>query len=102
MVGTALGAAFGAALSQLLGGGPWVIGLAILVVVPACTVLTLDDAAVVAAYVAAIVVLEHAESPWVYAAFRLIETSLGIALAVATSYAFTAIEAATSRQSREE
>jgi uncharacterized membrane protein YgaE (UPF0421/DUF939 family) len=102
MVGTVLGAALGAGLAQFLGGSPWVIGLAILIVIPACTVLRLEDAAVVAAYVAAIVVLEHAGSPWVYAGFRLLETSLGIVLAVATSYVFTALEGASSRATREE
>ena len=101
-VGTVLGAAFGAALSQLLGGSPWVIGLAIVVVIPLCTLLKIDDAAVVAAYVAGIVVLEYGGSPWVYAAYRLVETSIGIAFAVVTSYVFTAVEAAVSHESREE
>ncbi len=95
IIGTLLGAAFGAAISQLLGGDAWTIGLAILLVFPACTLMRLDDAAVVAAYIAGIVVLEHSESPWVYAAFRLAETTLGIALAVVISHLFAKVESST-------
>ena len=43
------------------------------------------EAARVAGYVCAIVLLEHGANPWVYAFWRFTETVLGIAVAIAVS-----------------
>ena len=47
--------------------------------------LRLDAAAKVAGYVCGIVILSHDAAPWGYAVYRVIETLLGIAMAVLVS-----------------
>ena len=49
-------------------------------------VFSLPAAAKVAGYVSGIILLDHGDSPWSYALFRMIETVLGIAAAVAVSF----------------
>jgi hypothetical protein len=47
--------------------------------------LYLEAAAKVAGYVCGIVLLDHSDSPWSYALFRMIETALGIGAAMCVS-----------------
>jgi uncharacterized membrane protein YgaE (UPF0421/DUF939 family) len=85
LMGTVLGAALGAVIDLLLPPGIWVIGLGVLTAMFFSYLLHLRDAAKVAGYVAGIVMLEHGDSPWIYALYRTIETMLGIGLAVLVS-----------------
>jgi uncharacterized membrane protein YgaE (UPF0421/DUF939 family) len=85
LAGTVLGAALGAALSPIRPLGAWAIGLGILVTILLCHILGLPGAAKLAAYVCAIVLLEHGAYPWSYAFHRLVETPLGTGVAIGVS-----------------
>lgn len=87
LAGTLLGATVGAALSQLLPPGPLAITLSIVTVMLLSHLLALRGAAVLAGYICGIVVLDHSTHPWAYALMRLIETALGIGVALLVSYA---------------
>ena len=86
ILATALGAICGAALSQLLGAGPAVVGASVVLAMLAGYLLGAGDAARVAGYICGIVVLDHAAEPWLYAEQRFLETVLGVCVAWAISY----------------
>lgn len=85
LLGTIVGAATGAALSQVLPSNPMTIGLGILVAMFLTHLMRLRGAARVAGFVSGIMVLGNSDTPWAYAYRRLIETSLGIGFAVLVS-----------------
>ena len=88
MMGTILGAVFGAAISPL-GAihdiGAIVMGAGIFAAMLTSHLLRMKDSAKVAGYVCGVVLLIHSQRPWSYAVYRVIETCLGIAAAVAVS-----------------
>jgi uncharacterized membrane protein YgaE (UPF0421/DUF939 family) len=65
---------------------PFSVGLGILVSMLLSNVLRLRDAARLAGFVSGIVLLNHSEAPWHYMYGRLLETTLGIGMAVLVSY----------------
>jgi uncharacterized membrane protein YgaE (UPF0421/DUF939 family) len=85
LAGTLLGATVGAVLSHALPPGPLAIGVSILVAMLLSYVVHLQAAAKLAGYVCGIVVLSHGGHAWSYAVYRVIETFLGIAMAVLVS-----------------
>ena len=93
LLGTVVGALVGAALSFVLPGGPWSIGVSILLAMFASHMLGLTEAAKVSGYVCAIIVLDHRNEPWSYALHRLFETALGIGVALCVSLAPTVLRA---------
>lgn len=85
-VGSVLGAVVGACFVMVLPAHPLSIGLGILVSMVLCTVLRLQGAARVAGLVCGIILLAHSQDPWPYAFRRLMETSLGLGMAVLVSH----------------
>ena len=85
LAGTVAGTTLGAAFSPLLVPGPAGIVFTVLGAMFLCHLLRLQDAAKVAGYVCGIVLLDHGAHPWTYAWYRLIETVLGIGMAVLVS-----------------
>ncbi|HEY9531994.1 MAG TPA: FUSC family protein [Burkholderiales bacterium] len=85
LAGTVVGSVLGAALALLLPHGALTIGIGIFLAMLASQLLRIPEAARVAGYVCAIVLLEHGANPWVYAFWRFTETVLGIAVAIAVS-----------------
>ena len=86
LVGTVLGAGLGAMLAPLLPPTPWAIGLGILVAMFLSNLLRLQGAARLTGYLCGIILLDHVDHPWSYAMDRLIETVLGICVAMLVSF----------------
>jgi uncharacterized membrane protein YgaE (UPF0421/DUF939 family) len=86
LAGSALGAAVGAGFSQFLPAAAWAIGLSVLVAMFLSHLLHLPGAAKLSGYVCAIVLLGHSDDAWFYALHRLIETLLGVGMAVLVSF----------------
>jgi len=85
LVATIAGAFCGALLSAILGPGPLSAALSILAAMLVTSLLHAQDGARVAGYICGLVVLYHGDDPWTYAAFRSIETILGILVAMLVS-----------------
>lgn len=85
LLATVVGAACGATLNGVLPSGPWAVGLGILIAMLICQLLQAHEAAKVAGYICGIVVLCHGGDSWSYALLRLLETTLGIAMAWSVS-----------------
>jgi uncharacterized membrane protein YgaE (UPF0421/DUF939 family) len=81
LAGTLVGAGLGAALASTGPPDAWMVIAGILAAM-FVTQLLLRDAAKLAGYVCAIVLLEHSDKPWWYALHRVLETIVGIAVAV--------------------
>lgn len=86
LAGSFVGAAVGATMSQFLPSTVWVIGLSIFVSMFLSHLLRLEGAARLAGYVSGIVVLGQAAHPWVYGFHRLMETLIGVVIAVMVGY----------------
>ena len=84
LAGTLLGSVLGAVISMFFPPGVGITVFGIFVAMFASH-LCLESAAKVAGFVCGIVLLEHTDSPWSYALFRMIETALGIGAAMCVS-----------------
>jgi uncharacterized membrane protein YgaE (UPF0421/DUF939 family) len=84
LAGTLIGSALGAAINTLLLPSLWTIAPGIMIAMFVSHLISMP-AARVAGYVCGIVLLDHGDSPWLYALFRMVETALGIAAAMCVS-----------------
>ncbi|WP_392532557.1 aromatic acid exporter family protein [Nostoc sp. C117] len=82
LIGTAIGAIAGAIFAIALGSNSWSLALCVFLTIFFTSYWKLNEAAKLAAYVAAIVILSHSQSPWLYAWHRFLETFLGIGVAL--------------------
>lgn len=87
IVATFVGATVGVLLNPLLGGGPAPVALSILAAMVACQLAGASEGARVAGFVAGIIVLEGQPGSLFYAVDRIVETLLGVFVALAVSYA---------------
>jgi uncharacterized membrane protein YgaE (UPF0421/DUF939 family) len=85
LVGTVVGAVFGALTCAFLRPNAWEGGAAIFAAMFLSHLLRLRNSAKIAGYVCGIVVLAFGEHPWEHAFHRTIETVLGIAMAMLVS-----------------
>jgi uncharacterized membrane protein YccC len=85
VAGTIVGSVLGGVLAAALPHGVLTLGLGIFLAMFASHMLRMPEAARIAGYLCAIVLLEHTANPWHYAMWRFIETLLGIIVAVLVS-----------------
>lgn len=85
MIGAALGALISTVATHFTHVGPLMIGLGIFGAMLLSQAFGFKDAAKVSGYVCGIVLLTYHEHPWSYAFYRLVETLIGIAAAMAVS-----------------
>jgi uncharacterized membrane protein YgaE (UPF0421/DUF939 family) len=85
LLGTSIGGALGAAMASAGLVGVWWMSVGVALGMAFCEIAVSKDAARLAGYVCAIVLLDHREEPWLYSLWRLAETFLGIVVAVAVS-----------------
>ena len=84
-LGNSLGIIAGGILGSFFGAYPWVIGLATFFMVLFCYYFDLAAAAKLSAFVAALTVMDHSKTPWLYGRDRIVETVIGIGFAVLAS-----------------
>jgi uncharacterized membrane protein YgaE (UPF0421/DUF939 family) len=101
LAGTLLGSSLGAVIVTLLPHGIWTIAFGIFAAMFVSHLLYLQAAARVAGYVCGIVLLDHGDSPWSYALFRMIETALGIGAAMFVSFVPKLLQADAPQQPKE-
>jgi uncharacterized membrane protein YgaE (UPF0421/DUF939 family) len=90
LMGTLIGATVGAALSMLTTpathNGPLTIAIGVLATMLLSHLFGMPDAAKLAGYVCGIVLLNYNDRPWSYAAYRCVETIIGISTGVVVSF----------------
>ena len=86
LAGSVLGAMVGAVCISFLPSTSWSIGLGVFIALFLSHLLHLQDAAKITALVCVIVMLYHGDRPWIFSLYRLMETVLGIGIAVLASF----------------
>lgn len=88
LVGTLVGATLGAAISVTapIPQAALTVGFAVVAAMLICHLLRIPAAARLAGYVCAIVLVNFNDRPWSYAAYRCVETVLGITTAVCVCF----------------
>jgi uncharacterized membrane protein YgaE (UPF0421/DUF939 family) len=84
-VGTIVGSVLGGVLAAVLPHGGLTMAMGIFLAMFATHLLGLPEAARIAGYLCAIVLLEYTANPWFYAMWRFVETVLGIGVALLVS-----------------
>lgn len=84
-IATIVGASCGAVLSLVLPPNPLGIGVGVFTAMLLCALVRMQEGAKVGGYICGIVILTHSGDAWSYAAYRFIETVIGIAVAWAIS-----------------
>ena len=85
VISTAIGAACGVALVQVIGQSSWEAIVAIFIAMMLSIAITQLGDPKIAAYLCALIVINYSENPLHYALYRFIETVLGIVVAWAIS-----------------
>ena len=86
LMGTLVGATVGAVLSYVLPSGPLAIGVSIAIAILLSYLVHLKDGAKLAGYTCGLVIFMYSARPWFYAAYRVVETLLGVGMAVLVSF----------------
>ena len=86
LAGSVLGAAVGASVCEVLPSAPWSIGLSILIAMFLSDLLRLRGAAKLSGYLCGIVMLDYGANAWLYGLYRLLETVLGVGIAILVSF----------------
>lgn len=82
LIGTAIGAVVGAIFSVVAGSHAWALGASVFFTIYLTSAWKCPEAAKLAGYVSAIVILSQSYNPWLYAWNRFLETLLGIGVAL--------------------
>ncbi|QLE55275.1 aromatic acid exporter family protein [Nostoc sp. TCL26-01] len=82
LIGTVTGAIAGVIFVSVLGSNFWSLGICVFITLWLAYYWQFNEAAKLAGYVSAIVILSHSSSPLIYAWHRFLETLLGIAVAL--------------------
>jgi uncharacterized membrane protein YgaE (UPF0421/DUF939 family) len=85
LVATLLGTLMGATINSFLPPSVWTVVFGVLGAMLLSDLLRLRDAAKVAGYICGVVLVDHGDQPWFYAAMRMAETVVGIAVALLVS-----------------
>jgi uncharacterized membrane protein YgaE (UPF0421/DUF939 family) len=86
ILGTVLGTLLGVLFAPAFALGAWTIGPAIVAAMLLAHVLRKPEAAKLAGYVCALVMLTHGGDAWAYAWWRCVETLIGIGAGVLVSF----------------
>ncbi|GAA6615980.1 FUSC family protein [Scytonema sp. NUACC26] len=86
LIGTAIGAIGGAIFAVMLGSNVWSLGLSVFLTIFLSNYWKFTEAAKLAGYISAIVILNYNASPWLYAWRRFLETLLGIVIALLVNH----------------
>jgi uncharacterized membrane protein YccC len=84
--GTVIGSLMGALVTIVLPPGALTIAFGIFLTMFITHIVGLAEAARVAGYLCGLVLLQYADDPWNYSFWRLVETALGIGVAMAVSF----------------